>query len=107
MASAPTTALAHTDLPTLLSELRQVRARAERVLAEIRQAQQHRDQASSAEASKTGTGGETFRRIAGTSCLERAASDAERVIAAVDRRLSEIAATSHVSTSMTDWVRGR
>ncbi|NRA57615.1 MAG: hypothetical protein HRU13_05800 [Phycisphaerales bacterium] len=109
MASATTTDIATTDLPTLLSELRQTRARAESLLAEIRSAQRESEMQTKGQGSSpaVGAAGEIFKRIAGTSSLDRAARDAERIIAAVDRRLSEIGATSHVSTSMADWVRGR
>ena len=109
MAIATTADIATTDLPTLLAELRQTRARAESLLAEIRQAQRESKTHANDRAARpiAGTSGETFKRVAGMSSLDRAARDAERIIAAVDRRLSEIAATSHVSTSMADWVRGR
>ncbi|MEQ8846014.1 MAG: hypothetical protein RIB58_14295 [Phycisphaerales bacterium] len=100
-ATSPTRPTA-TDLPTLLAELRRTRARAEGLLAELRQAQRE-----SEERMASKPGGDTYKRVAGASSLENAARDAERVIAAIDRRLRELASGSDLSTSMADWVRGR
>lgn len=90
-----------TDLPTLLAELRATRARAQSALAELRQAE--RD--SEARMAQR-PGGDTYKRVAGISSLERAAREAERIIAAVDRQLATIAPMAEVQ-SKPSWARGR
>lgn len=90
-----------TDLPTLLAELRATRARAQSALTELRQAE--RD--SEARMAQR-PGGDTYKRVAGISSLERAAREAERIIATVDRQLATIAPMAEVQ-SKPSWARGR
>ena len=91
-----------TSLPALLAELRRTRARAEGLLAELRTAQRESD-ARMADR----PGGDTYKRVTGASSLERAAREAERVIASIDRRLGQLASSADAPATMVDWIRGR
>ncbi|MFI4881705.1 MAG: hypothetical protein ACIAQU_03875 [Phycisphaerales bacterium JB064] len=90
-----------TDLPTLLAELRATRARAQSALVELRQAQRE----SEARMAQR-PGGDTYKRVAGASSLERAAKEAERVIAAADRQLAAMSPLTEVKSKPT-WTRSR
>lgn len=89
------------DLPTLLAELRATRARAQSALVELRQAQRE----SEARMAQR-PGGDTYKRVAGASSLERAAKEAERVIAAADRQLAAISPLAEVKNKPS-WTRPR
>lgn len=94
-----------TDLPTVLAELRATRARAQSALVELRQAQRE----SEARMAQR-PGGDTYKRVAGVSSLERAAREAERVIATVDRQLAAIAPMPEIASKpagRSSWARGR
>jgi|GEM_PF-5333415 len=95
MATATTTEIATTDLPTLLEELRATRARAVAVLNEVHRAQ-HASAARSAAHPESPAAGDTYRRVAGTTSLDRAAQIAERVIASADRQLAHLAPLAEV-----------
>ena len=90
-----------TDLPRLLANLRATRARAQSAVAELRQAQRE----SEARMAQR-PGGDTYKRVAGVSSLERAAREAERVIAAVDRQLASVEALVEVEAKPS-WTRAR
>ncbi len=106
MAIATTTASPTTDLPTLVAELRATRARAAAALDEVRRAQQ-----ASADrlAQQPGSpaAGDTYRRVAGTTSLERAAQAAERVIASADRQLARLAPLAEVKSHTKHWANAR
>jgi hypothetical protein len=92
------------DLPTLVAELRATRARAVSALAELRQAQ--RDSEARMAQRPGSAGGDTYRRVAGTTSLERAAVAAERVIAAADRQLASLSGAGEVK-GVRSWSRAR
>ncbi|MFI4917350.1 MAG: hypothetical protein ACIAS6_12700 [Phycisphaerales bacterium JB060] len=98
----PTATLTKTaDLPTLLAELRATRARAEVALAELRIAQSE-SEARMAER----PGGDTYKRVAGASSLDRAIQSTERIIAAADRQLANLSSSAQVE-SKPAWSRSR
>lgn len=97
MAPATISAEPVTDLPSLVADLRATRARAVSALEELRQAQRD-SEARMAQRPGAG-GGDTYRRVAGTTSLERAAQAAERVIAAADRQLASLSASTEVKSA--------
>lgn len=88
----PTTATTTAnDLPALLADLRATRVRAQSALDEVRRAK-----AESEARMAQKPGGDTYKRVAGISSLERAAIDAQRVIASVDRQLASLSPIAEV-----------
>lgn len=106
MATATTTEIATTDLPTLVADLRATRARAVSALEEVRGALRDSD-ARKAERPDSSAAGDTYRRVAGTTSLQRAAEAAERVIASADRQLARLAPLTEVKTGSTHWANAR
>jgi hypothetical protein len=106
MATATTTHIATTDLPSLVAELRATRARAAAALEEVRQAQRA-SAARLAEHPQSAAAGDTYRRVAGTTSLERAAEAAERVIASADRQLARLAPLAEVKGQSKHWASAR
>lgn len=109
MATATTPDIATTapiDLQTLVAELRATRARAAAALEEVRQAQQA-SAARRAERPQSPAAGDTYRRVAGTTSLERAAQAAERVIASADRQLARLAPYAEVKSGSKHWTSAR
>ncbi|MCW5756055.1 MAG: hypothetical protein KIT54_02345 [Phycisphaeraceae bacterium] len=79
------------SLPELLAELRATRARAQSALEELQRAR------AESEARMTEKpGGDPYKRVAGVSSLERAAVDAQRVIASVDRQLAALSPIAEI-----------
>ncbi len=94
-----------TDLPTLLADLRATRARAQSALVELRRAQHDSDARAAARA-----GGDSYKRVAGVSSLERAADTAERIIASADRQLASLSPMlelPEVSSGSHHWAHAR
>ncbi|MEQ9095883.1 MAG: hypothetical protein RIE32_06425 [Phycisphaerales bacterium] len=89
------------DLPTLLAELRATRARAEAALAELRKAR-HESEARMAQR----PGGDTYKRVAGASSLDRAIQSTERIIAAADRQLANLSSSAQVESGRS-WTQAR
>lgn len=89
------------DLPALLADLRATRVRAQSALDEVRRAK-----AESEARLAHKPGGDTYKRVAGISSLERAAIDAQRIIASVDRQLASLSPIAEVK-SPTAWSNAR
>lgn len=102
MATATSTEIPTADLPTLVADLRATRARAVVALEEMRQAQ-HASAARMAER----PGGDTYRRVAGTTSLQRAAEAAERIVASVDRQLASLSPMTEVKGGSEHWANAR
>ncbi|MEQ8317814.1 MAG: hypothetical protein RIE77_02010 [Phycisphaerales bacterium] len=89
------------DLPTLLADLRATRARAEVALVELRTA---RKESEARMAQRPG--GDTYKRVAGVSSLDRAIQSAERIVAAADRQLASLSSSASVETGRR-WANAR
>lgn len=103
-------AAGHTaDLPTLLEELRATRARAQSALAELRLAQYESEARAAARRGRgpDAGGGDTYKRVAGVSSLERAADAAERIIASADRQIAALSPMLEVTSVAKPWARAR